>query len=134
MLDSPVERRARQRIPVQRPGQPGFALRVEGAELELLDLSLEGFAVRLSTPPPAGHPFAFELRHGGGPVTGRAVVVNFLRSAEPDSGQAGCRFLALEGDGAARLRAWLADCVAAASTLPLTADEATAIVSGASIA
>lgn len=136
MDHTPVERRARQRILVHRPGQPSFVMRVAQTELGLVDLSLEGFAVRQSTPPAAGEPFDFELRHeeGAAPVTGRAVAVNFLRSAEPASGQVGCRFLAFEGDGAARLRAWLAQHVAAVSALPVTEAEATAIVSGPSIA
>jgi hypothetical protein len=136
MSDSPFERRARQRIFVQGPGQPHFAMRVDGAELELVDLSLEGFAVRRSTPPPAGDPFAFELwpTDGGAAITGHAVAVNFLRSAEPDSGQAGCRFLNLDGDGPARLRAWLAVHVVAVSAVPMSVAEAAVLVSGPSIA
>lgn len=135
MNDAPIERRARQRILVQRPGWAPFVMKVEGAGLELVDLSLEGFAVRLTTPPPADGPFAFALGHEAdpAPITGQAVAVNRLGGEAPEAGQAGCRFLAFDGDGENRLRAWLAGHVVAVSAMPVTVDEATAIVNGRSI-
>jgi hypothetical protein len=128
-----LERRKRQRFIARRDGADCFWVSFGGERLPVLDLSLEGFAVPAATPPEANREFDFVLHCDGvvEEVRGQARVVNFLASAA--GGQAGCLFDGFEGEGAARLQAWLSDHVQAVSALPVTEDEAADIVTGPSL-
>jgi len=55
--------------------------------------------------------------------------VNFIAA----SGQAGCRFRALEGDGAERLRDWLIALVIMNASVRISEKDAAAIVEGPSL-
>ena len=132
-MNTPQERRTRQRIVTVQAGQPRFWLMWGGQRLQLQDLSLEGFAVAASTPPNSAEPFEFVIEHEGDSTTvsGRAQVVNHL--ARAGGGLAGCRFVELLGDGGPNLAKWLAGHVIACSAVPLREDEAERIVAGPSI-
>ncbi len=133
MADETVERRGRQRFLATRWGQVCFWVIIDGEKLQLNDLSLEGFAYPASTPPQSGRSFSFVLVRGGVPdeIRGEAQVVNYLH--EVGGGQAGCRFLTLEGDGAERLTDWLVAHVIANATVRITEKDARAIVAGGSL-
>ena len=63
-MNAPHERRTRQRIVTVQAGRlRGFWLVWGGRQLELQDLSLEGFAVSASTPPGSDQPFEFVIEH-----------------------------------------------------------------------
>ncbi|MDY0013402.1 MAG: PilZ domain-containing protein [Rhodocyclaceae bacterium] len=133
MAAAPFERRARQRFITLRAGDSPFRMWLNGSEVPLDDLSVEGFSLQLSTPPSAEAEFEFVLRFEGRPgeIAGWARAVNFQRWT--GSGLVGCRFVSFGGDGLARLRGWLSGHVVACSALPLSPQEAVAIVNGPSI-
>ena len=132
-MNAPQERRTRQRIVTLQEGQPRFWLLRAGERAQLQDLSLEGFAVCVSTPPRSDEAFDFVIEHEGEPgtVKGRAQVVNFI--SRPGGGLAGCRFVELYEEGGTVLASWLAGHVIACSALPLREEDATRIVTGPSI-
>lgn len=133
MAAAPFERRSRQRFITLREGASPFRMWINGAEFTLEDVSVEGFSLHLTTPPSATGDFDFVLSFESRPgeISGRARAVNFQRGT--DSGLVGCRFAGFDQDGLARLRGWLAGHVVSCSALPLTPQEAVAIVSGPSI-
>jgi len=128
-----VERRKRQRFLAQRGGAFCVWVSIAGERLPVLDLSLEGFAMPASSPPVANREFAFVLGCEGvqDKIRGRARVVNYLSAAT--GGQAGCLFNAFDGDGAARLEAWLTTHVLDNAWVPIGDKDATAIVTGPSL-
>lgn len=133
MSSETFERRGNQRILTNLAGRPRFWLSWQGGREALSDVSVEGFAMNLSTPPSSDKAFEFRLERDGseGCVAGLAQVVNFLSMV--DGGQAGCRFVTLAEGDRGRLAEWLADYVRDHSALPLSADEASSIVLGPSI-
>lgn len=128
-----VERRGNQRILTNVAGRPRFWLAWYGGRMALADLSVEGFAMSVSTPPSSDRPFEFLLEREGsaGGASGLAQVVNFVSTVE--GGQAGCRFVEIGEDTRARIAEWLADYVRRNSAIALSVDEATSIVLGPSI-
>lgn len=128
-----VEKRGRQRFLATRRGEVCFWVLVGDQKLALNDLSPEGFAYPSSTPPPSGRSFEFVLQRSSVPdeIRGQAQVVNYLQG--PDGGQAGCRFVKLEGDGAERIEDWLIAHVLANATVRITEKDARAIVAGGSL-
>lgn len=133
MAEESVERRGRQRFLATRWGQVCFWVLIEGEKLELNDLSLEGFAFPASSPPPTGQAVSFVLQRASVPdeIRGQAQVVNYLHDVS--GGQAGCRFVSFEGDGAERLLDWLVAHVIANATVRITEKDARAIVGGGSL-
>ncbi len=127
------ERRQRQRFLAKRAGSTFFWVMFDDNRVPLLDLSLEGFSIAASAPPTSDQPFAFELRLEGIPdkIKGQAQQMNFV-PGEPH-GQIGCRFIALEGEGAMRLHEWLTIHVIASASVRITAKEAETIVEGPSL-
>jgi hypothetical protein len=85
-----AERRKCQRFVAKRRGEYCFFAVIDGQRLPLVDLSLDGFAIPASSPPPSDRSFEFVLQRTDVPdeISGRARVVNYLSSA--DGGQAGC--------------------------------------------
>ncbi|MBT0963193.1 PilZ domain-containing protein [Denitromonas iodatirespirans] len=131
------ERRQRQRILVETPlvAAPGFRLECDGKTAAVRDVSLEGFSMHVSTAPDSHHAFDFVLTRDGadGAITGRAQVVNFIRGATAETGIAGCHVTHFEGNGRELLVQWLSAHVAAVASVPLTEQEARAIVDGPSL-
>ena len=134
-MSSTEERRGRQRIVMAQAGHALFRLACDGVARPIRDLSLEGFSLWTSTPPDANDAFEFHLERMDvpGAVSGRARVVNFSRSAAPESGIAGCHITEFNEGGAATLASWLADHVEAVAALPVTREEACDIVAGPSL-
>jgi hypothetical protein len=62
-------------------------------------------------------------------IRGWAQSVNFIASVS----QAGCRFLALEGDGSDRLRDWLVALVIMNASVRISEKDAATIVAGPSL-
>ena len=91
-----AERRRIQRFLGQRRGQPYLWVTIGSERVALRDISVDGFAIAAAAPPAGGEPFDFVLQREGVPdqICGRAQAVNFIAA----TGQAGCRFLVLEGD------------------------------------
>ena len=133
MASEAYERRGNQRILTRVPGRPRFWLSWYGGREILADLSVEGFAMAVSTPPASDKPFEFLLEHEGseGSINGLAQVVNFL--SEVGGGQAGCRFVGLSEGARHQLADWLAEHVVTCASVPLSVDEAEHIVRGPSI-
>lgn len=130
---SAQERRGRQRIVTVQAGLPRFSVSWGGQRTELQDLSLEGFAMVVSSAPASEQPFAFVIEHEGDSVAvgGTAQVVNYI--ARDGGGIAGCYFVALAETDRTILSRWLAGHVIACSALPLREEDAFRIVSGPSI-
>ena len=126
-----AERRRIQRFLALRRGEPYLWVTIGGERITLRDISVDGFAIAAATPPAGAAPFDFVLQREGVPdhIRGRAQVVNFIAA----SGQAGCRFLALEGDGAERLRDWLVALVIMNASVRISEKDAAAIVAGPSL-
>lgn len=126
-----AERRRIQRFLGQRRGQPYLWVTIGSERVALRDISVDGFAIAAAAPPAGGEPFDFVLQREGVPdqIRGRAQVVNFIAA----SGQAGCRFVALEGDGAERLRDWLIALVIMNASVRISEKDAAAIVAGPSL-
>ena len=126
-----AERRRIQRFLAQRRGQPWFWVMIGDQRIALRDISVDGFAIAAETPPADGEPFDFVLQREGVPdrICGRAQEVNFIAA----SGQSGCRFVALEGDGAERLRDWLIALVIMNASVRISEKDAAAIVAGPSL-
>ena len=126
-----AERRRIQRFLAQRRGQPYLWVMIGCERVALRDISVDGFAIAAAAPPAGGEPFDFVLQREGVPdqIRGRAQVVNFIAA----SGQAGCRFLVLEGDGAERLRDWLIALVIMNASVRISEKDAAAIVAGPSL-
>ena len=123
-----AERRRIQRFLALRRGEPWFWVVIDGERVPLRDISVDGFAITAEAPPAAGEAFAFELHREGVPdrIRGWAQSVNFIASVS----QAGCRFLALEGDGSDRLRDWLVALVIMNASVRISEKGAAAIVAG----
>ena len=126
-----AERRRIQRFLAQRRGQPYLWGMIGSERVALRDISVDGFAIAATAPPAGGEPFDFVLQREGVPdqIRGRAQAVNFIAA----SGQAGCRFLVLEGDGAERLRDWLIALVIMNASVRISEKDAAAIVAGPSL-
>ncbi|HRP65320.1 MAG TPA: PilZ domain-containing protein [Thauera sp.] len=127
-----AERRRIQRFLALRRGEPCFWVVIDGgARLPLRDISVEGFSIGLEGLPGDGEPFDFVMHREGVPdqIRGRARAVNYIASAA----QAGCRFLALEADGAERLRDWLIALVIMNASVRINEKDAAAIVAGPSL-
>lgn len=126
-----AERRRIQRFLALRRGEPWFWVVIDGERIPLRDVSVDGFAITAEAPPAAGEPFDFVLQREGVPdqIRGCAQAVNFIAA----SGQAGCRFLVLEGDGAERLRDWLIALVIMNASVRISEKDAAAIVAGPSL-
>jgi hypothetical protein len=126
-----AERRRIQRFLAQRRGQPYLWVMIGCERVALRDISVDGFAIAAAAPPAGGEPFDFVLQREGVPdqIRGRAQAVNFIAA----SGQAGCRFLVLEGDGAERLRDWLIALVIMNASVRISEKDAAAIVAGPSL-
>ena len=126
-----AERRRIQRFLAQRRGQPYLWVTIGSERVALRDISVDGFAIAAAAPPAGGEPFDFVLQREGVPdqICGRAQAVNFIAA----SGQAGCRFLVLEGDGAERLRDWLIALVIMNASVRISEKDAAAIVAGPSL-
>ena len=109
----------------------GGVAHLDGERVPLRDISVDGFAITAEAPPAAGEAFAFELHREGVPdrIRGRAQSVNFIASVS----QAGCRFLALEGDGSDRLRDWLVALVIMNASVRISEKDAATIVAGPSL-
>jgi len=128
-----VERRRRQRFLATRHGERCFWAMIDGRRVPLCDLSVEGFAMPSDSPPPADRSFEFVLVREGVPdeIRGRARVVNYLHGVS--GGQAGCLFEQIEGDGRSRLVEWLTTHVLMSACVPISEQDADAIVSGPSL-
>lgn len=128
-----TERRGSQRIVTATGGQPRFWLSWQAGRVALGDLSVDGFAMAVSTPPASDRPFEFRLEREGqaDSVDGLAQVVNFVASV--GGGLAGCRFVGLAEDARRRIAGWLADHVVQVASIPLASEEAERIVLGPSI-
>jgi hypothetical protein len=128
---SSAERRRLQRFIALRRGAPCFWVLIGAERHALKDISVEGFSIAATTPPAAGEVFDFALQRDGVPdeIVGKAHVVNFI----PSSMQAGCRFVALDGDGHARLRDWLVAHVIVNASVRISEKDAAAIVGGPSL-
>ena len=126
-----AERRRIQRFLGQRRGQPYLWVTIGSERVALRDISVDGFAIAAAAPPAGGKPFDFVLQREGVPdqIRGRAQAVNFIAA----TGQAGCRFLVLEGDGAERLRDWLIALVIMNASVRISEKDAAAIVAGPSL-
>lgn len=126
-----AERRRIQRFLALRRGEPWFWVVIDGERIPLRDISIDGFSITAEAPPAGGAAFDFELHREGVPdrIRGRAQSVNFIASAA----QAGCRFVALEGDGAERLRDWLIALVIMNASVRISEKDAAAIVAGPSL-
>jgi hypothetical protein len=127
------ERRGRQRFLALRRGEPCFWVLLDGERIALNDLSLEGFSMPATTPPPAGKAFHFVLVREGVPdeIRGTAAVVS--HTASPEGGLAGCQFVEVEDDGLFRLQDWLVTHVIMNATVRITEREAVEIVLGRSL-
>ena len=130
-LADSAERRRIQRFLALRRGEPWFWVVIDGERIPLRDISIDGFAITAEAPPAAGEAFDFELHREGVPdrIRGRAQSVNFIASVA----QAGCRFLALEDDGAERLRDWRVALVIMNASVRISEKDAAAIVAGPSL-
>lgn len=126
-----AERRSIQRFLALRRGEPWFWVVIEGERVPLRDISIEGFSITAEAPPVGGAPFDFVLHREGVPdrISGRAQAVNFSAA----EAQAGCRFVALEDDGAERLRDWLIGLVIMNASVRISEKDAAAIVDGPSL-
>lgn len=123
------ERRTRQRFSALRDGKPYVWLVLDNQRWPLNDLSLDGFSVTSDAPLPVGEAFDFILKLADAPdkVKGQARAMN------AENGLKGCSFLAVEGDGEARIFEWLTVIVICSAKLRITAREAEAIVKGPSL-
>lgn len=126
-----AERRRIQRFLALRRGEPYLWVAIADERIALRDISVDGFAIAATAPPAGGEPFDFVLQREGVPdrIRGRAQAVNFIAA----SGQAGCRFLVLEGDGAERLRDWLIALVIMNASVRISEKDAASIVAGPSL-
>lgn len=133
MSSETIERRSHQRIVTSQSGGARFWLNWPGGRVALGDLSVDGFAMSLSSPPPSQSPFAFVLEREGSAqqAQGSAQVVNYVSAI--DGGQAGCRFVELGAEARAQITAWLAEHVVAVAAVPLSSADAERIVLGPSI-
>lgn len=127
------DRRKRQRFTAKRRGEYCFWVILDGARLPLVDLSLEGFSIPVSSPLASDHRYDFVLQRANVPdeIRGQAKAVNYIGAAA--GGQAGCVFENLEGDGGERLEEWLTAHVLASASVPINEKEAGQIVSGPSL-
>ncbi len=127
-LDAFGDRRRHQRIYVALVSPKRFHVRLGDGlpELPVYDLSLGGFSCAMPEKVPPGT-FAFTLTCSSEaePFTGtaevRAVVANV---------RLGCQFVALEEVMQQRLKDWLVDYVRRNARVPLSREEAEAIVTG----
>ena len=131
--DKYSERRKRQRFLAVRSGMPCFWILLGDARIPLIDISLSGFSIASTTEPKNKEPFEFVLRLEGIPdkIKGLAQHLNYL-PGEP-TGQVGCGFVSLEGEGAMRLHEWLTVHVIAGASVRITTKEAERIVEGPSL-
>lgn len=128
------ERRKRQRFVVKRGERSSFWVEIDAeARAHLIDLSLEGFSVAASDPPPVARDFSFVLGLDGTPerIKGVARIVNYVPAI--DGGQIGCRFESFEGEGETYLKDWLIVHVITSATVRITEKDAAAIVDGPSL-
>lgn len=128
-----AERRKRQRFAAKRRGAVCFWVLVDDRRFPLFDLSLEGFAMPGESSVTPGQPFDFVLQRDGSrdEIRGRARVMTLVRT---DQGrQAGCRFEIFDHHGRSRLEDWLTAHVMSNASVPITEQDAIAIVSGPSI-
>lgn len=125
------DRRGSQRFVARRRGEPCFWVMIGGERIALNDISPEGFSFQVDDPQAFGEELEFVLLRDGVPdeIHGRARRMNYLDGAA----QIGCRFVALDGDGAERLRDWLIAHVIMSATVRITEKDAAAIVSGRSL-
>lgn len=126
-----AERRRIQRFLALRRGEPYIWVLIGDHRIALRDISIEGFAIGADALPADGGAFDFVLQREGVPdrIRGRARAVNFI----PTSGQAGCCFVSLEGDGVERLRDWLIALVIMNASVRISEKDAAAIVDGPSL-
>jgi len=127
------ERRRRQRIIMQPPGQYRFWLSWYGGKVIVKDLSVEGFSMNLPAPPASAGPFEFLLERDAtlGGVSGVARFVNFSR--DEHGGLAGCRFVEVSDGARGKLTEWLAGHVLGAASVKVSESDAEDIVLGPSI-
>lgn len=130
-VESGAERRRIQRFLASRRGAPYLWMRRGEARIALHDISMEGFSLGAEGLLAEGEPFDFVLEREGVPdqIRGRAQAVNFIASI----GQVGCRFLALESNGAQHLRDWLIALVIMNASVRISEKDAAAIVAGPSL-
>lgn len=132
---SSAERRRVQRFVARRRGDPCFFALIGGARVPLNDLSAEGFSMQAAQAPALGEAFAFVLQREGVPdeIRGRAIAANFIPPQGGELGQAGCRFVDIEADGAERVRDWLIAHVIMTASVRISEKDAAAIVAGPSL-
>ncbi len=132
---SSAERRRVQRFVARRRGDPCFFALIGGARVPLNDLSAEGFSMQAAEAPALGEAFAFVLQREGVPdeIRGRAIAANFIPPQGGELGQAGCRFVDIEADGAERVRDWLIAHVIMTASVRISEKDAAAIVAGPSL-
>lgn len=133
MTNDAQERRGRQRFLALRRGEPCFWVMLDGERIALNDLSLEGFSMPATTPPPAGQPFPFTLVREGVPDEIRGIATVVSHSASPEGGMAGCQFVEMKDDGLFRLQDWLVTHVIVNASVRITEREAVEIVLGRSL-
>lgn len=126
------ERRRIQRFLALRRGEPCFWVDIDGlGRRALRDISVEGFSVGAEAGLAEGALFGFVLHREGVPdlIRGRAQVVNCIAA----TAQAGCRFVALEGEDRERLHDWLIALVIMNASVRITEKDTAAIVDGPSL-
>ena len=128
-----AERRQRQRFAAMRDGKACIRIKIDGQDLNVIDLSIDGFSIAASAAI-AESEFDFEMRlvdGFGDKVRGRAKAVNQI--GEADTAQIGCRFVALLEQGEKTLQEWLTVIVICGASVRLTPADAESIVKGPSL-
>lgn len=128
-----AERRQRQRFAAIRDGKACIRIRINGQDLNVIDLSIDGFSISANTAITDAE-FDFEMRlidGFGDKVRGRAKAVNQI--GEADTGQIGCSFVSLLEQGEKTLQEWLTVIVICGASVRLTPADAESIVKGPSL-
>jgi len=126
------DNRRTQRILASREGRPAFWLLRGTERIALHDLSLEGFAL----PETLGYrhgmrmPFIIAFDGVAEQVRGEAEVANVIGGTD---GRTGFRIHAMDAADRRRLHEWLAGHVLACAAVPISGEDAAALVAGPSI-
>lgn len=129
---SAVDHRRIQRIAARREGRPVFWLQIGGNRLPLDDLSLEGFGITGAGQYRPGMAVSFILLRDDDAalVRGEGEVANQFGGC---GGRTGFHIRAMAEEDRKRLHAWLAAHVIACASVPISEEDAAALVSGPSI-
>ena len=132
-METPVERRLRQRFVAKRRGEVCFWILLDEAELPAEDLSLEGFGISAEFPVTMGKVVPVTLKRAGVPDRIKAFAHAVNCSGDGIGAVVGFVFDRFEDDGAVRLQDWLTAHVLACATVKISEADASKIVSGPSL-